>query len=131
MTRRLFSSTDLNHLQRQLSAWRQRQTGRTRLPDEVWEAAASLARSLGLSQVSRTLRLDYYTLGRRMAKRVALASGSPKAATFVELALGDPSGHERGQEYRVELADGNSRRMMLHLGRDMDAVITLAQAFWR
>ncbi len=54
-----FSTTDLNQLQRQLATWRRRQTGRARLPEGLWRAAAELARGQGASTVARTLRLDY------------------------------------------------------------------------
>ena len=44
-----FSATKLNHLRRQLNAWRRSQRGRTRLPEEVWESATSLARTHGVA----------------------------------------------------------------------------------
>ena len=80
-----FSNTDLNQLERQLVTWRRRQPGRTRLPANLWEAAAELARCLGVSQVSRRLRLDYYKLSRWAAQ--AHPKGGPPKTPFVELVM--------------------------------------------
>src|SRR5438552_345459 len=86
-----FSTTDLSQLQRQLTSWRQRQSGRPRLPVTLWDAAAQLVRVRGVSRVSQALRLDYYRLQRR-ANAVALAPSSPTApAPFVELKLESPT----------------------------------------
>lgn len=70
-----FSTTDLNQLQRQLATWRRRRSGRARLPEGLWRAAAELARGQGASTVARTLHLDYYKLrvGGDTATLVALA----------------------------------------------------------
>jgi|GEM_PF-6045727 len=48
-TRNGFSATDLNELQRQLSAWRGAQRGRSRLPEQLWTAAATVAKTDGVS----------------------------------------------------------------------------------
>ncbi len=48
---------ELRTLARQLDSWRKSQPGRARVPAEVWELAAALARTHGVSRVSRTLRL--------------------------------------------------------------------------
>ncbi len=130
-THREFSTSDLAELQRQLSAWRRRQRGRAQLPEALWRAAATLTRSLGVSRVSRTLRLDYYKLSRWTDEPVALSSDSPRRASFVELALSAPRGPDTGQDYRAELSESSGRRMTLHLGGDLRAVTALAEAFWR
>lgn len=125
-----FSATDLNALGRQLSPWRRRQTGGTRIPDEVWAAAAALARTQGLSWVARTLRLDYYNLRRQCAPADAGARANNAVATFVELQL-EESGRGSGRTFRVELAEARGARMTIELGQDVPALIALAEAFWR
>ena len=82
MTRPAFSTTDLNRLQRQLSAWRREQSGPPRLPEALWRAATDLARSQGPSRVARVLRLDDYKLRKRLA---ATASPLVTPPAFVEL----------------------------------------------
>jgi len=94
MTRHAFSTTDLNRLQRQLSAWRQKRTGRTRLPEAVWGAATDLARTQGPSLVARALGLDYYKLRQRLT---GTSSFSAVPATFVEVKGAPRAGADGGE----------------------------------
>lgn len=127
MTRHAFSTTDLNRLQRQLSAWRQKRTGRTRLPEAVWGAATDLARTQGPSLVARALRLDYYKLRQRLT---GTSSFPTVPATFVEL-KGAPLAGADGGESSVELVDGTGARMTLRVRSDLATLVALAQSFWR
>jgi hypothetical protein len=127
MTRRAFSKTDLNRLQRELFAWRQQQSGRTRLPESVWRAATDLARTQGVSLVARTLRLDYYKLRQRLAR---LSSLLPAPPTFVEV-KGEPISGAGPEDSSVELSDGTGARMTLRVRSDLATLVALAQSFWR
>src|SRR5919106_4556591 len=69
-----FSATDLKQLRQQLDAWRRSQTQRTPIPEPAWEAAATLARTHGVSRVAQTLRLDFYRL-RQHSIQAPRASG--------------------------------------------------------
>lgn len=140
MSTETFSTTDLDRLQHQLAAWRRRQSGRARLPESVWSAAAALARNQGPSTVARTLRLDYYKLRQRLAPsapavatRPACGAEAPaarrgpdfvevKVAAFPEVCAG---------ESVVELCDGGAARMTLHVGGDTATLVALAESFWR
>jgi hypothetical protein len=127
MTRHAFSTTDLNRLQRQLSAWRREQSGRTRLPEALWCAATDLARTQGPSRVARVLRLDYYKLRKRLA-----ATSSPLAVppAFVELKEA-PMFDAAPGESAVELSDGTGARMALRVRHDVATLVALAESFWR
>jgi len=127
MTRPAFSTTDLNRLQRQLSAWRQKRTGRTRLPEAVWGAATDLARTQGPSLVARALRLDYYKLRQRLT---GTSSFPTVPATFVEVKSAPLAGAD-GDESSVELVDGTGARMTLRVRSDLATLVALAQSFWR
>jgi len=127
MTRPAFSTTDLNRLQRQLSAWRQKRTGRTRLPEAVWGAATDLARTQGPSLVARALRLDYYKLRQRLT---GTSSFPTVPATFVEVKSAPLAGADGG-ESSVELVDGTGARMTLRVRSDLATLVALAQSFWR
>jgi hypothetical protein len=126
-----FSTSDLSQLQNQLDAWRGQQGGRAPLPAAVWRSAAVLARSLGVSQVSRALRLSYQKLNRSLASGREGPRDWPGKTTFVELARGGPQDFERGREYRAELGEGAGDKLTLHLGSDVRAVVALAESFWR
>ena len=128
-SRNEFSSTDLDELERQLTDWRRKQVGaRARLPKELWDSAAVLARSLGVSQVSRRLCLDYYKLSRWLGQ--ARNEAWPRQK-FVELAQGDASAVAFGPEFRAEVGLPAGSKLTFHLGRDVRAVVALAEAFWR
>src|SRR6266542_592454 len=83
-----FSKSNLDQLQQQLSSWRQSQPPRTRLPDKLWKAAASLAAQHGVSRVAGHLRLEYNKLRRKTESQPRRSSqkAPPTVATgFVEL----------------------------------------------
>ncbi|GIW96951.1 MAG: hypothetical protein KatS3mg111_0284 [Pirellulaceae bacterium] len=72
---------------------RSRDTGR--IPDKLWDWAGQVARKHGVAKTAGALKLDYYTLQRRMDSRggaPSKAADAPKkcrrggAGAFVELA---------------------------------------------
>ena len=125
-----FSATDLPLLTGQLESWRRRQSGRRRLPAELWAAAAQLARTHGVSQVARALGLSFYRLQRQAREGPPTEAVAAPASPFIELKLDTPPdlGPPTGC---VELSDGARRRMRLYTGRDPAAWEALARSFWR
>jgi hypothetical protein len=118
------SLQELLQLRRQLVVWRQAQTSRSPLPDELWDLAAALARTHGVSRVARTLGLSFYKLRRRLEPAVP--------AGFVELApLPLPVPGSQGGECVVELRDGRGGQMTLRLAHDGATLRALAADFWR
>jgi hypothetical protein len=77
-------------LQRQLEQFRSTRPHRTRLPDELWEAAVELARQHGLYSVAHPLRLDYVQLKKRLGGAPSLRKKATKPA-FVELITTSPA----------------------------------------
>ena len=75
---------ELEKLGARLQSWRDKRTTPAPLPETIWAEAAELSRRLGLTRVSKALRLDYGRL-----KRLSLENSSfcptPPGATFVEL----------------------------------------------
>jgi hypothetical protein len=53
-------------LQRQLDQFRGSQSGRTKLPEALWQAAIELARQYGVYPVAHPLRLDYTRLKKQL-----------------------------------------------------------------
>jgi len=125
-----FSSTDLPLIQSQLEGWRQRQSGRSRLPPELWDAATALARTEGVSRVARVLKLGFYRLQREVRTRPLPVSVKDAANAFIELKLDSPPPPDPASGW-VELMDGSDRRMRLHTGHDPAAWVALARSFWR
>jgi len=57
----------LSTARRQLDRWRSRQSGRKRLPQELWAKAVALAREHGINQTARALGLKYDSLKKHLA----------------------------------------------------------------
>jgi len=74
---------DLLELSQQLERWRSEQPARSRLPESLWAAAVEMAQRYGLHRTTKTLRLDYTQLKKRMT--AAEHAAGPAAPRFVEL----------------------------------------------
>lgn len=125
-----FSSTDLVALQREVTAWRRAQRGRSRIPEDVWGAAAALAGSQGVSRVARTLHLDYHKLRRRCSKGAGDTCKSAGSPTFVEVQLEPSLGVPAGR-WHIELHDESARRLTIEMGSEIPALVAVVEAFWK
>ena len=123
MTRESYNTSfdDVEELRKRFEEFRSRHQTRTRLPEELWRAAAELAERRGINLVCRCLRLDPNSLKKWMSKGASEAipkrgrrkstATAPPPATFVEL-LAPASGagasciveveSERGAKLRLE-----------------------------
>ena len=121
-----FSTTDLTELGQQLKAWRGSSARRSRIPDQVWKAAAALAGTHGVSKVAGALRLDYY----KVRQHVSGSASAVSAAGFVEIPWPDSSS-SMPHTCTVELCSARGGRMTLRFPGDSSALVALAQAFWK
>jgi len=104
----------LQPLAQRLNAWRTARTRGQRIPDELWKAAADLARVHGLSRTAAALRLSYYDLKRRLVAGRIQRRRRVTPAPFVEVsppALA-PGLNEQGT---VELVQASGARLTLRL----------------
>jgi hypothetical protein len=83
-----------------------------------------------VSSAARILRLDYYTLKRRLPSASGLSARVTPPPAFVELQLDDSLGGA-SRPCRIELSDPAGGKLTMHLPCDAPAVLGLAQAFWR
>jgi hypothetical protein len=88
--------------------WRSRLPRPSPIPAEFWSRAVELATTLGVSPVSRALKLDYKRLKQRMTAGVPAPVPAPPA--FLELSLG-VSMAPRG--CTLALADGQGRSLRI------------------
>jgi hypothetical protein len=108
---------DVEALRLQFEEFRSRHTSRTRLPEELWRAAAEIAQRRGMNVVARSLRLDATSLkkwmgqrvGPRPAKRKAIKRGN--APAFVELFAPAADGSASNCVLEVESAQGAKLRL--------------------
>ena len=103
--------TPFDALAKRLESWRASRLVGQRIPEELWQEAASLAQVHGLSATSTALKLHYYGLQRRMGQP---RRRSPKAqpTTFVELAAPIVSAADHGT---LELHCPSGSRLTLRL----------------
>jgi hypothetical protein len=111
-----------------LDRWRQRRPRRARIPEAVWQAAATLARQHGAGKIARLLRLDYYALRRRVGqdRPAARAAGPP---TFVELVPPAPGPAVAACVVECERPDGGRLRIEC-TGPQLPDLAALSQHFW-
>jgi hypothetical protein len=111
--------------QRKIQQWRQRHRPRAPIPEELWREAAQLASTYGINRTARALRLDYYSL----KKRVATAAGTgERAPEFVEILPGGLSAAR--PECLIEVEDPGGVKLRIHLqGGAFPDVAALTRAF--
>lgn len=82
-------SAKLGEVQRRVEVWRERGGGKgTRMPEELWLAAAEVARVEGLYATSRALRVEYNRLKQRVTSTAVSSTKTRSAgASFVELGM--------------------------------------------
>lgn len=87
-------SEALEKVTHDFSAWRETKTGRARIPESLWAAAADLHYSFGLSvnKIAKSLRLNYSTLKTHIFQEqpAAIDSVEKTSATFIEVEPAQP-----------------------------------------
>ena len=121
-------SPNLIQLRQRLEDWRQRRSGRSRIPEHFWTEALALVRTEGVSRVSRILRLHYHRLKDHL--NAASRKSTPVAVpAFVEWSL--PPSLPNGRECLVEMTHRTGAKMTIHLAAASSGhLLPLARAFW-
>ena len=84
---------DLEQLRLRFEEFRGTRTGRTRLPETLWQEAAKAARRYGVNTVAHELHLDWSKLKRKMLKQdQPKVSRNKTPPTFIELIGATPGG---------------------------------------
>lgn len=97
-------------LQRQLDQFRGSQSGRTKLPEALWQAAVELARQYGVYPVAHPLRLDYTRLKRQLGGVPTRRQRRTTKPAFVELIA--PS-HIMPEECVIEFESSGGSKMRI------------------
>ncbi|MCH7725712.1 MAG: hypothetical protein IH991_04420 [Planctomycetes bacterium] len=106
--------------------WRRTRKVGARIPDKLWSLAVKLVDAHGLNRTASVLRLDYYSLKKRVEARNSVSTPVPRA--FIELA--SPSLAASG-ECVVEFEDGSGASIRVHLrGCDSPDLVALGRIFW-
>jgi hypothetical protein len=108
---------DLLELKQRLQEWRAAHPPRSRLSESLWTAATEIAHRHGLHLTSKTLRLDYGDLKRRLQATSSTAKTAPPA--FLELLASAPP-TAAPAEYVVELESPRGRMRVAIKGAPLD-----------
>jgi len=120
---------NLEQVQQRFESWRQRRIKRTRIPQNLWKAAAALSEEYSIFHLSKALRVNYTALKKQVVK-----FNTPKASTayvssstFVEL---PPPSSLVVQESTIEMIkrDGAVMRMNIKGAASSD-FLELGKAF--
>jgi hypothetical protein len=107
-------AAQLQPLAQRLKAWRATRTPGQRIPEDLWKAAANLARVHGLNPTAAALKLSYYDLQRRVSGVRVRRRRRVPAVGFVELAPPAPPAG-RGEPGTLELVEASGARLTLRL----------------
>jgi hypothetical protein len=102
----------LQALRQRFENWRSTRTGKSRIPDSLWDAAAELSRKFGVCITARECRLNSDTLKKHVERDASVVSAKATrsvAPQFVELDVMGPSAasefvlevEERGVKLRI------------------------------
>jgi hypothetical protein len=108
------------------AGWRSSTRPRSRIPEELWSRAIELAATHGVCKIATALRLDYYTLKRRLTAEVETVAQPP---AFVECKLDLPIA---APGCVVALSDRRGRLLRIELPRAAASeVAALARSLWQ
>jgi hypothetical protein len=102
-------STPLVRGRTRFESWRRSRAMGTRIPERLWTLAVKLTNAYGLNRTASDLRLDYYTLKRR----VDSTNSSARSATPAFVELSPPVAAPR--ECVIEFEDHSGATMRVHL----------------
>ena len=149
----------LEGTRRRFERWRATREGRTRIPEALWASAVKVAGKYGVCRTSRALRLDYYSLKKRVeatgplgeqapghqsaeggsgraadrAPAARSAAGKIHRGEFIELALPAPASYTPAgtPECTLELEDPCGAKMRGCLkGTPAPDSAALSRSFW-
>jgi hypothetical protein len=118
----------LERVRRRFERWRRIRKRCSPIPESLWASAAELVQEHGLCRTARALRLNYYSLKKRLAGE-ALPCRSAQKATFIELV---PPGSQGSSACTIEMENARGEKMKIHLGSvGSPDLAHLADRFWR
>lgn len=124
--------SSIEEVRDRIEHWRKARQKRSPMPEKLWDAAVSLARTHGIYAVAKALRVNYDTLRRRLAEAPkGGGNGAALSAGFVELDGAQIFGAAAATGALVEVsgADGAKLTIQLPGGENLD-VLGLVASFW-
>jgi len=117
----------LEEVRERFEQWRDSRNKRGRIPDALWQAAATLYPAYSLHQISRTLHLNHTKLKQCIHEQQTVSSLPPVPA-FIELGLSDAV---TPCECIVEMQHRDGARMRVQVkGGGRPDLMKLVRQFW-
>jgi hypothetical protein len=130
MRQRIFPPVDkstLKEIKKQFEIWRNTRKCRGPIPGRLWKAAISLSGNYSINHISRTLRLNYRELKRRVeVLNEEKSSGGSLSEQFIEVSIPEPI---PAIECTLEMEDDTGARMKMHIKGRVNFE-ELVRSFW-
>ncbi len=125
------SANDKRHLeevQERFREWRASRDKRGRIPDALWQAAATLYPAYSLHQIAKALHLNHTKLKQYVHEQQAVSSLPAAPAAFIDLGFSDVL---TPCECTVEMQHQNGARMRVQVkGQNELDLMKLIRQFW-
>ncbi len=118
----------LEQVRQRFEAWRQQRKKRTRIPQNLWQAAVALSEQHSLCHLSKALRVNYTALKKQVVKFNKPEQGvsDTPCTTFFELPA--PTSL---LESNIEMIKRDGSVMRMHVnGATCSDLVQLSKAFW-
>lgn len=104
----------LSAARRQIDKWRRRGSKRGRMPETLWRRATALAGKHGLNPTARALKLNYYSLKKRLTESASAETApAPAQPDFIEI---PPDILKSAPvECTIEWIDGDNSTVRMHI----------------
>lgn len=118
----------LAEVKTKFAAWRKKKQHRDPIPEELWDASVSLARTYSICKISKTLGLCYTTLKKRTGTEQGDQPISPAVTPdfiAVDFSAVSPA------ECCIEMEHHNGNRLRMHFkGKAELDLQSIAESFW-
>lgn len=126
-TRSSISDPQLETVKQQFKTWRETREHKSRIPNELWEAAAGLYGQYSVHHLSKTLRLNHTSLKNRIAACKTNEESEPQQC-FLELIPPQPS---PVSSCLIEMENNRGEKMRMHFSGDVNLdLLALSKNFW-
>ncbi|MCP4343871.1 MAG: hypothetical protein GY799_34600 [Desulfobulbaceae bacterium] len=118
----------LETVKHEFKQWRSSRKHRSRIPDELWEAAVSLSEQYSVHYISRSLGVNHSALRDRIAAR-SMGEDRESQTCFFELV---PPQSSPIAGCLIEMENSHGDKMRMHFtGETSLNLLALGRDFWR
>lgn len=119
----------LEQVRQRFESWRKRRKKRTRIPQNLWQAAVSLSEEYSICHLSKALRVNYTALKKQVVKfnMPEKRTSDLSSPAFIEL----PAPAAPLLESTIEMIKSDGSVMRIHVkGAACFDLIELGKTFW-